>query len=738
MGSKTKTVANTKNWRFFRAGSLDQVRLDTAADLMALGELDQKLWVALSCPVNNVHFDKRTLTFIDTDNDGRVHAKELTNAIEWAGKLLKNPELMIGQNQTIKIDDIIDSSDEGKQLRSAASKVLKTLKKSPEDPLTIDEIQKSESLLIAEPFNGDGIISESSTDNEQIKTSIQTIIKIEGAVTDRSGAPGITLEKVESFFNRAKACQAWLEESKTLKVLENTFSEKSIHAFLSIKDKISDYFNRCAVTLYHSLDKVLYIETIEPVSLGAAPSLLLSGDLRIENKPLSMSCDGLKQGSEINPFWSERFNEFVNAVAKPLIGNTTVIRSKDWETITAAMNPVIQWYTKNPLPGSTIPEVQTIATLANESRQKEIAALIACDLQESETINSLISLEKLARYVRDLHLLTLNFVNFKDFYSGSTSAIFQAGTLYIDQRSCTLCIRIDDVGRHSSMAATAGTCLIYCECRRKDGSEKQIIVAALTNGDSENIMVGRNGLFYDRNGNDWDATVIKIIENPISLRQAFWLPYKGFVKMIETQVAKRATAADAASTEKLSTIANTTTNLDKNATAKPTPTPAKVDVGAVAALGVAAGAIGTFVAALFGYIMGIVRLGPLAIIGALLGVVLLISGPSLVLAFIKLRKRNLGPILDAGGWAINAKTRINVPFGEMLTKMGTLPAGSKRDLIDPYAEKKNPWIRLIILAVLLYSTFAVLDTFGYIYKWSNGMVGKVHLPTTQEQTTSQK
>jgi hypothetical protein len=136
--------------------------------------------------------------------------------------------------------------------------------------------------------------------------------------------------------------------------------------------------------------------------------------------------------------------------------------------------------------------------------------------------------------------------------------------------------------------------------------------------------------------------------------------------------------------------------------------------------------------------MGIVRLGPLAIAGALLGVLLLISGPSLILAFIKLRKRNLGPILDAGGWAINAKTRINVPFGEMLTRMVSLPAGSRRDLIDPYAEKKNPWVRLIIFAVLLYGTFAVFDTFGYIYKWSNGKVGKVHIAVTQEQSTSQK
>jgi hypothetical protein len=64
-------------------------------------------------------------------------------------------------------------------------------------------------------------------------------------------------------------------------------------------------------------------------------------------------------------------------------------------------------------------------------------------------------------------------------------------------------------------------------------------------------MVGRNGLFYDRKGRDWDATITKIIDNPISIRQAFWAPYKKLVRMIEEMAAKRAAAADAAADAKL-------------------------------------------------------------------------------------------------------------------------------------------------------------------------------------------
>ena len=52
--------AVTPTWRFFRAGGFDQVRLDTAAELLAIDQLDQKLWVALSCPVKGIEFDART------------------------------------------------------------------------------------------------------------------------------------------------------------------------------------------------------------------------------------------------------------------------------------------------------------------------------------------------------------------------------------------------------------------------------------------------------------------------------------------------------------------------------------------------------------------------------------------------------------------------------------------------------------------------------------------------------
>ena len=94
-------MGSSHTWNFFQAGGFDQVQIDDGADLLALRTLDQKLWVALSCPTRGIEFDAHTLDLIDSDRDGRVHANEVLGAIAWAGNLLKTPDLMVrGCGQT--------------------------------------------------------------------------------------------------------------------------------------------------------------------------------------------------------------------------------------------------------------------------------------------------------------------------------------------------------------------------------------------------------------------------------------------------------------------------------------------------------------------------------------------------------------------------------------------------------------------------------------------------------------
>ena len=120
-------MASNHTWKFFRAGGFDQVRLDTGADLMALDELDQKLWVALACPTTGVEFDTKTLALIDTDKDGRIRAPELIAAVKWAGTCLKNPDDLLKSASELPLSAINDAIPEGRQLLASARQILANL-----------------------------------------------------------------------------------------------------------------------------------------------------------------------------------------------------------------------------------------------------------------------------------------------------------------------------------------------------------------------------------------------------------------------------------------------------------------------------------------------------------------------------------------------------------------------------------------------------------------------------------
>ncbi|MBK7299416.1 MAG: hypothetical protein IPI79_02765 [Moraxellaceae bacterium] len=104
--------------------------------------------------------------------------------------------------------------------------------------------------------------------------------------------------------------------------------------------------------------------------------------------------------------------------------------------------------------------------------------------------------------------------------------------------------------------------------------------------------------------------------------------------------------------------------------------------GIFAAIGLAVGALGTALAAMMSGFLGLIWWQmPIAILGLLL----IISGPSMVMAWFKLRQRNLSPILDANGWAVNTNAKVSIAFGTTLTVLASLPKGAKRDLKDPFA-----------------------------------------------------
>ena len=60
------------DWKFSTIGGKNRVNIKSGEDIKHLGELDQKLWTVLSCPVKGLELDERTLDLIDYDRDGKI------------------------------------------------------------------------------------------------------------------------------------------------------------------------------------------------------------------------------------------------------------------------------------------------------------------------------------------------------------------------------------------------------------------------------------------------------------------------------------------------------------------------------------------------------------------------------------------------------------------------------------------------------------------------------------------
>jgi hypothetical protein len=684
-------------WKFFRAGGFDQVKIESGADLANLDQLDQKLWVALACPTTGLEFDAKTLALVDTDRDGRIRVPELIAAAKWTTGLLKNPDDLIQSKLSLPLSAINDATPEGKQLVSSARQILINLGKKDATVITLEDTADTAKIFAATNFNGDGIIPTDAASDAMTKAVIADIMTCCGVETDRSGKPGIGQAKADQFFAEAQAYSDWWKKADSnteiLPLGEATAAASA--AVNAVKIKVDDFFSRCQLAAF------------DPRSLGAmnrqeseylafAGKQLTMASPEVAGFPLAkieaVKALPLKDG--VNPAWAGALAAFQSAAVKPLLGEKNSLTEADWNLLNAKLAPFETWSAGKV--GATVekiglPRVREI--LAGGTKVK-IDALIAQDKALEPEASAIDAVDKLVHFYRDLYTLSVNFVSFQNFYSRKIPAIFQAGRLYLDQRSCDLCLTVEDSAKHGTMAGLAGAYLAYVDCVRKASGEKLSIVAIFSQGDDDNLMLGRNGIFYDRKGNDYDATITKIIANPISVRQAFWSPYKKFVRYIEEQVAKRAADADAAATANLQSTAAT------GATAPAAPN--KIDTGTLAAIGLVLttllGALGMIFTKIFGLPSWEI---PLAFVGILLA----ISMPSVFIAWLKLRKRNLGPILDANGWAVNAKAKMNVPFGASLTQIAVLPPGSQRDLVDPFAEKKSPWPK-IVLVILVTLAFA--------------------------------
>ncbi|MGE9297014.1 MAG: hypothetical protein ACQKBV_12075 [Puniceicoccales bacterium] len=753
--------------RFFRAGGFDQICIEQAEDMPLVCNLDETLWVASSCPVRGLDISEDTLKLIDFDQDGRIRPPEIKAAVRWVWDALKLRESLIENRDWIALSQINEESEVGARLLKSAQRILTNLGKPDAHKVSLADAQNRTGIFARVKSNGDGVIPESASEKEGVKRVIRDIIATVGGEVDRSGANGVSADKVNAFYSAAKDFLDWwvlgypadkvhlpgyepppvvattdlsLEDA----VAEGAKAEEAVAeeavapkpelperdaaifslgedtaaaygALNAIRVKVEEFFaqrriaafDARAVTFFNFRESDLQSagkrdeSTLHEVMLDL-PLAHVAADVDL---PLS---DG------VNPVYADALRALRDRVVKPILGDKDSLSPDDWAVLKAKFSDYEAWL--NGKKGAAVEKLgaERLGAILRGSEKEALQALIKVDSALAGEIKAVEEVEKLLRLHRDLFRLLNNTVSLPEFYNTERDAIFQTGTLIIDGCALHMCVEVLDVGAHSTIAQTSGIFLIYAEAKRKDQPSPIYVCAAVTSRSAGRMKIGKNGVFYDRKGRDWDARVTKVITNPISLREAIWAPFKAIGDIVTSQIEKITQSRQKAVEQQIS---SSITEMDKGVTHEPHSKPpekttAPADTkssGGMNVGGMLAGG-GVAIAALsssFAYIAQQVKALPDVYFFYTAGLVLFfIIGPSLLLGFFRLRARDVGMVLEASGWAINGKMRLNLKLANDLTHVGRFPKSAHKVEYaylkeEARVRRKRFWISFLSVAGII-------------------------------------
>lgn len=557
--------------------------------------------------------------------------------------------------------------------------------------------------LFAAQNNGDGVVVAAHFTDPAVAAAVAHAVAVTGGTVDRSGATGVNALQVEAWWSAVDAWLSWTAQADDVAVQPlGEATEAAVAAVDAVASRVEDWFTRSRLVAFDAAADAA-LGSIAWTGMSAHGLTLRDEALRA--LPLArLDANGhlpLTQG--VNPALASALDALRTLAVVPLVGDQNHLDAASWELLNNRLIAFRAWRAAAPPAAVAAPGRVAAEASLSPAVSDAIRAAIFADEAVRPDIEALGDLARLVRWHRDFASVVDNMAAFGDFYA-KRQGTFQSGTLVIDRRACALCIDVPAAGAVAAAASSANAALITVNATR--GGKSRTVTALVTSGDCDRLRAGRNGLFWDRDGVVWDATITSVVDNPIGLRQAFWSPYKRAIRFVEDQINARLVANDAAATS-----AQDAGLADATAPG--------IDVGTVAAIGVAVGGITAAFGALVGAFFG---LGPWMPLG-LFAVVLLVSGPSVILAAWKLRTRTLAPLLDAVGWAINGDVRVNIAFGEALTTIASLPAGARIERGDPFGDRKTPWGRLILGLALI----------GLAGLWATGSLDR-WLPPTLDVT----
>lgn len=691
-------------WHFVVVGGSKRVSIETGEDLRNIKFLDRKLWAALACPVQGQEFPLETLQLLDRDADGVIHIEDVIDALDFALIRLQSPSFLLQPFKGIPKAEIAQTP-EGTRLLAALPWAEMNGAIQQTEALTFAHSQALLSFTSKAFHIGDGFIHPEHCPEPQLRNALELFIRLQRVGQHEVDA--IHKEMLPALVAEVSEGQEWLshwnQAEAAVHLAPNT-GFTYIEKLLIIEAKVNAYFQLCHLK---ALNIPLEYKPIAPEEISLA---------QLRDLPLAQFNEEgkLYLSSGLNPAWIEAIQAFNQAHAGIASSALDFLTETEWRMLLCKWANLMDLWKARPAAIKAGLSAEELNFLHNPTLSTALTSLMEADEAQAVHLQAAQEWHKLVLLCRDLVPFLHNFLHFGDFYALDKEAIFQAGTLYFDERSCSLCLSVKEDSRHQLLSSYSNLFLVYCQCTHKSTGRTQLIVAAFTQGDTGSLVVGRNGVLVDRKGDVWDALIHRIVENPISLGQAFWSPYRKVSRMLEDQIRKMAADKEekqnAQAGQHIQTGQVELQQLEVGAKEKKEPVPFDIGkfVGIFAAVGLALGAIGGVLVAI---ISGFFKLQYWQMPLAIAGMMLAISAPSMLLAYLKLRRRDLAPLLDANGWAINSSIKINTRFGNHLTRLATLPKGATVNYKDPFSGKTIHWAWFWVVAILAASAILALGQF---------------------------
>ena len=351
-------------WQFFKSARCVQAKVETGADLLALKELDKKLWTVLSAPTTGVRFDEATLKLLDSDGDGRVRVPEVLAAVDWMAARFKKLDFLFAGKDEIALDEVRDDTPEGQALLKSFKNLLTRAGKADATALALADVTGMADLFNAQPFNGDGVVTAKSTADAAVADTIAAIAAAEGTVDDRGGEAGIDQAKADAFFADVAARLAWKADAQAAAVFGDKTAD-AYAAFKAVEAKIDEFFTPPE-------DLPLVTDAPDPVL------------------PLTAG---------VHPLWRGKFRAFAEAVVAP----ATEITRDGWEAVKAKFAPYEAWLAAEA--GKSVAGIadDALATFAKDgAAQAQVNDLIAKDLALADEYGRLVDCERAVRYAANL------------------------------------------------------------------------------------------------------------------------------------------------------------------------------------------------------------------------------------------------------------------------------------------------------------------------------------------------